>query len=1055
MCREIVTNEEQTEHNDEDQEDPTSTETVARTNITLVTITLDDNDIILDNASGPNIFRNGSLLSNIKPCNDLRLGGVNAKGTDLTLNRVGSYGPFKNVYLHPDASANILSLAQASDLFTVTLSNDTFYVDTGNKVYTFKRQGSFYIYRHIDEHSLFSKRQFDSAMEAKVIQARLGFPSANELYNTVKMGGINNIPITSTDVLRMKTLPKSLAEIKGKMTSPSPTPLPVDWFKGRDSMKNGTLSIDLMSVNGQMFLIGIIEEISMTFGYALTSKRVKAIQAALKLFVSNASANNWILVCRTDGEPAIKSMIETFKLNMQADISGTNRHIPIIERRIRVIKERVRGQINTLPYTLPHFLLKYLIYFVISRMNLLSTTSSINEYGNRPPYELFFDRKIDYKRDIKVGFGEYAQIYAHNSPQNSMAPRSRAAISLYPSGNSSGSVKFFCISTKSIVSSDKWTTLPINEDVIKTMNGIAHKSPILSPREEAPENEGDDELSTAPNVATHTPTEANTRYNLRTKKPVDYTSYHITVKQALHSYRNEAIEAIKKELQNTIAYKVWTPFKIMNIPKKARILPSSAFLKEKYFANGTFDKLKARLVGGGHRQDRSIYEKSEIESPTADIASVILLAAIGCQKNYQRATADVTSAYLNAPIGSHQVFIRLDPVISGILIALDPLYLPFMNADGTLTVRLDKALYGCLESAKLWYTHVATTLLAIPNMKRSSIDPCIFYLIDGTEQIFISIYVDDFFIVHNSDRLFSILSATLKHAYDISFTSGNLHNYLGMLFEYSNESVSITMPKYIDDILRENAITTHAPTPASNDLFTIDATSPPLTNKDKLAFHTTTAKLLYLSKRTRPDIQLAIAFLTTRVQHPTAQDKQKLHRTLAYLNSTKSLPLRLAGPGNFQLNIFIDASYATHHDMKSHSGSIVSLNGSTITSTSKKQRLNTKSSCEAELVAVSDCIYDVLRLKYLLEEMGFSVPPPVLEQDNKSTITLLECGRPASAQSKHIAIRFFFASDLLIRKEITMKYCETNKMTSDILNKPIQGLHFIQLRNDLLGLTSN
>jgi hypothetical protein len=49
------------------------------------------------------------------------------------------------------------------------------------------------------------------------------------------------------------------------------------------------------------------------------------------------------------------------------------------------------------------------------------------------------------------------------------------------------------------------------------------------------------------------------------------------------------------------------------------VLPSKIFLKEK-FVQKELDRLKARLVGGGHRQDRSKYSEDETSAPTISLA---------------------------------------------------------------------------------------------------------------------------------------------------------------------------------------------------------------------------------------------------------------------------------------------------------------------------------------------------------------------------------------------------------------------------------------------------
>ena len=107
-------------------------------------------------------------------------------------------------------------------------------------------------------------------------------------------------------------------------------------------------------------------------------------------------------------------------------------------------------------------------------MNLLSTTSSFNEYNQRPAYEIFYDRKLDFKRDLRVAFGDFVFVYEYKA-KNTMAPRGRAAIALYPTNNASGSVMFYLPSTNSIAIRDKWVTAEITKDMIEAINKLASR----------------------------------------------------------------------------------------------------------------------------------------------------------------------------------------------------------------------------------------------------------------------------------------------------------------------------------------------------------------------------------------------------------------------------------------------------------------------------------------------------------------------------------------------------------------------------------------------------
>ena len=65
---------------------------------------------------------------------------------------------------------------------------------------------------------------------------------------------------------------------------------------------------------------------------------------------------------------------------------------------------------------------------------------------------------------------------------------------------------------------------------------------------------------------------------------------------------------------------------------------------------------------------------------------------------------------------------------------------------------------------------------------------------------------------------------------------------------------------------------------------------------------------------------------------------------------------------------------------------------------STKQKLNTKSSTEAELVGAADVSSHILWTKYFLNEQGYETKNVVLNQDNKSTILLLQNGKSSSTK---------------------------------------------------------
>jgi hypothetical protein len=171
------------------------------------------------------------------------------------------------------------------------------------------------------------------------------------------------------------------------------------------------------------------------------------------------------------------------------------------------------------------------------------------------------------------------------------------------------------------------------------------------------------------------------------------------------------------------------------------------------------------------------------------------------------------------------------------------------------------------------------------------------------------------------------------------------HVFLGMQIKYTGEGTAvITMKEYLKEALVESGmnITRSAATPALRDLFEVDERSPALQKNEAESFHSITAKLLYVSTRARVDLLLAIAFLCTRVSKSTVQDREKLRRVLEYIHGSMDREYTLGADDMGIMMTWVDAAFAVHPDMKSHTGGVISFGRGGIVCKSTKQKLNTK-----------------------------------------------------------------------------------------------------------------
>jgi len=206
----------------------------------------------------------------------------------------------------------------------------------------------------------------------------------------------------------------------------------------------------------------------------------------------------------------------------------------------------------------------------------------------------------------------------------------------------------------------------------------------------------------------------------------------MSAKQALNELGTEALEALVKEIDGILQRKVWHGVLRSSLSKTQlkRIIRSSCFMKPKA-VDGIITMIKARVVAGGNNQDRSIYDESQTSSPTASNTAILTIIAQAAAKGHKVMTFDIGQAYLNADM-VEDVLVYLRKEVAIILVERDPSYAKFIEPNGQILVELDKALYGCIESSKLWYEHFKGTLESL-GYKANPMDPCVLNRINADE----------------------------------------------------------------------------------------------------------------------------------------------------------------------------------------------------------------------------------------------------------------------------------------------------------------------------------
>jgi len=140
---------------------------------------------------------------------------------------------------------------------------------------------------------------------------------------------------------------------------------------------------------------------------------------------------------------------------------------------------------------------------------------------------------------------------------------------------------------------------------------------------------------------------------------------------------------------------------------------------------------------------------------------------------------------------------------------------------------------------------------------------------------------------------------------------------------------------------------------------------------------------------------------------------------MKYLKGTENEGLFLKivrDAGAIIMEVYIDASYGVHVDSKSHSGMMITMGEGALSAISTKQKCVSKSSTDAELIAVTDLIGQAIELKKAAEEIIGENIKLIVYQDNQSTINLMKNGITGS-RSKHVKIRFAWIKEAIEAKE--------------------------------------
>jgi hypothetical protein len=526
-----------------------------------------------------------------------------------------------------------------------------------------------------------------------------------------------------------------------------------------------------------------------------------------------------------------------------------------------------------------------------------------------------------------------------------------------------------------------------------------------------------------------------------TSEPFSVIAMKASLKAALQNKerRSTIIQAINAEIDNFEQPGVLAPMKFGDIPPEYRkhIIGVYMFHKEKYKADGAFDKDKMRLVLLSNLRDPDTIGESF--SPTVNPISVMTqlnLAAV--RKGTDISAFDIKGAFLLTPMQPNiRMFIRVNPDVTTYWLARYPNRTRWLAKDGCLYFELKRYVYGLHEASHEFNGFLDKKLKEI-GFQPTKADNCLYVRKTDDGDMILSAHVDDMLLTSPNIKWRKWFEKQMEKYFTLVKQYGNV-SYLGISIKQDPRTGNIDLNQhgFITSLIKKYKFDKLAkyPTLPGNDSLCSEPDQPgPANSKEYLSL---VMSLMYLARFTRPDIHFAVSYLATKSNNPTVSDQKKLERVLKYVAGTQYEGIRYLSNVPFRPSISADASHHLYPEGHGQEGMIITNGSAPVAHRSVKIKLITRSSSESELCALEEASTYAVWYSLLLRELSVpNVKPIVIYQDNKSTIIMAIQGATFK-RTKHIIGRQSYVRERIMNGDIKLLYQPTADMKADIMTKPL------------------
>jgi hypothetical protein len=539
-----------------------------------------------------------------------------------------------------------------------------------------------------------------------------------------------------------------------------------------------------------------------------------------------------------------------------------------------------------------------------------------------------------------------------------------------------------------------------------------------------------------------------------------------TYREAMMSEHKEQFEvAMDQEIDDLVKHKTWHAVKRREVPKGANILPGTWVLRIKRFPDGRMRKHKARFCVRGDRQVEGV-DYFEKYAPVVAWSTVRLMMTISLHTGMATRQIDFSNAFVQATL-DEDVYIELPQGYmldnKGKLVGSGTMH----GHDKDNVLKLDRSLYGLVQAPMYWGKHLKATLERY-GFKSSIYDSCCYTNEDG---MVILTYCDDCLFFHQSQSAIDDVIEQIRKG-GLSLTiEDSIFSFLGVEVKKSSsgDEIELLQTGLIDKVLRTCKMTdcNTKETPAMPTPLGTDAAGARWDAEWDYA--SVVGMLMYLCSNSRPDIQFAVHQCARFTHCPRKSHEKAIVRICRYLKGTRYRGLCLKPDSAMKLDCYVDADFAglwnVEHAqdpvcVKSRTGYCLTLGDCPLLWVSKLQTEISLSTTEAEYIALSQAMRELLPMRCLLQEIGKRlkmkfVQPTMLHstvfEDNNGALSLATAPK-ITPRTKHIGVKYHhFWENVGEDKGIVIVKIDTTKQKADIFTKGLNADTFKVIRRLLMG----